>query len=77
MKHFSVHFNVHIQLQIVILNNFENCRPPFKMKPRTRRVPKIGKNTLENCNVQNFDDQVKGVVGAHMKEYRNKWKTAA
>jgi hypothetical protein len=25
---FLVHFNVHIPLQIVILNNFENCRSP-------------------------------------------------
>jgi hypothetical protein len=40
---FSVHFNVHIPLQIVILNNFENSRSPSKMKPCTRRVPKIGK----------------------------------
>jgi hypothetical protein len=29
-KHFSVHFNVHIPKQIVFLNNFENCRSPFK-----------------------------------------------
>jgi hypothetical protein len=47
MKHFSVHFrdfNVHIPLQIVILNNFENCRSPSKMKPCTIRGPEIGKN---------------------------------
>jgi hypothetical protein len=43
MKHFSVHFNVHTPLQIVILNNFENCRSPSKMKPRTARGPEIGK----------------------------------
>jgi hypothetical protein len=30
MKQFSVHFNVHIPIQIVFLNNFENCRSPFK-----------------------------------------------
>jgi hypothetical protein len=47
------------------------------MKPCTRRVPKIGKKTLESCNIQNFDNQVKAVVGAHMKEYRNKWQTTA
>jgi hypothetical protein len=47
------------------------------MKPCTRGVPKIGKKTLEICNVQNIDNQVKAVVGAHMKEYKNKWKTTA
>jgi hypothetical protein len=26
---------------------------------------------------KNFDNQVKAVVGAHMKEYRNKWQTTA
>jgi hypothetical protein len=46
------------------------------MKPCTRRVPKIGKNTRELC-VQNFDNQVKAAVGAHMKEYKNKWQTTA
>jgi hypothetical protein len=44
MKHLSVHFNVHPHIQIVFLNNFEYCRSPFKMKPFTRRGPKIGKN---------------------------------
>jgi hypothetical protein len=42
--------------------------PLSKMKPWTRRVPKIGKKTLESCNVQNIDNQVKAVDGAHMKE---------
>jgi hypothetical protein len=51
--------------------------PLSKIKPCTRRVPKIGKKTLESCNVQNFDNQVKAVVGAHMKEYRKKWQTTA
>jgi hypothetical protein len=49
---FSGHFNLHkpIQIvQIVFFENFENCRSPFKMKPCTRRVPKIGKKTLEIC----------------------------
>jgi hypothetical protein len=27
--------------------------------------------------VQNFDNQVKAVVDAHMKEYKNKWQTPA
>ncbi len=26
-------------------------------------------------NAENFDNQVKAVIGAHMKEYRNKWQT--
>jgi hypothetical protein len=26
---------------------------------------------------QNFDYQVKAVVGAHKKEYKNKWQTTA
>ncbi len=52
--------------------------PLSKLKPSTRRVPKIGKKrTLESCNVQNFDNQVKAVVAAHMKEYKNKWQTTA
>jgi hypothetical protein len=49
--------------------------PLSKMKPCTRRVPKIGKKTLEICNVQNIDNQA--VVGAHVKEYKNKWQTTA
>ncbi len=48
------------------------------MKPCTKRVPKIGKKkTLESCNVQNFENQWKAVVGAHVKEYKNKWLTTA
>jgi hypothetical protein len=31
----------------------------------------------EICNVQNIDNQVKAVVGAHIKEYKNKWQTTA
>jgi hypothetical protein len=50
--------------------------PLSKMKPCTRKVPKIGKKPRELC-VQNFENQVKAVVGAHMKEYRNKWQTTA
>jgi hypothetical protein len=42
------------------------------MKPCTRRVPKIGKKTLERCN-----EQVKAVVVALMRRYRNKWQTTA
>jgi hypothetical protein len=30
MKRFLVQFNVHTPIQIVFLNNFENCRSPFK-----------------------------------------------
>jgi len=30
MKFFSVHLNVHTHIQVVFLNNFENCRSPFK-----------------------------------------------
>jgi len=30
MKRFSVHFNVHTHIQVVFLNNFENCRSPIK-----------------------------------------------
>jgi hypothetical protein len=30
VNRFSVHFYVHTPLQIVYLNNFENCRSPFK-----------------------------------------------
>jgi hypothetical protein len=51
--------------------------PLSKMKPCTRRVPKIGKKTLESCNVQNIDNKVKAVNAAHMKEYKNKWQTTA
>jgi hypothetical protein len=51
--------------------------PLSKMKPCTRRVPKIGKKTLEIWYVQNIDNQVKAVVGAHIKEYKNKWQTKA
>jgi hypothetical protein len=47
------------------------------MKLCTRRVPKTGKKTLESCNVQNIDNQVNAVNGAHMKEYKNKWQTTA
>ena len=68
MKHFSVHFNVQAPLQIVFLNNLKIVGPLSKMKPCTRRGPKIGKKTLESCDVQIFDNQVNAVVGAHMKE---------
>jgi hypothetical protein len=40
---FSVHFNLHKPIQIVFLKNFEIVGPLSKMKPCTRRVPKIGK----------------------------------
>jgi hypothetical protein len=47
MKRFSVHFHVHTPIQIVLLNNFKIVGPLSKLKPCTRRVPKIGKNTRE------------------------------
>ncbi len=43
MNHFLVHFNVHIPLQIVFVNNFETVGPFQKWNPAPRRVPKIGK----------------------------------
>ncbi len=74
MTRFSVHFNVHTLMQIVFLNNFENCRSPFKNEPcKFPRQVKI----LESCDVQNFGNQVNAVVGAHMKEYRNTCQTTA
>ncbi len=72
MKRFSVHFNLHKPVQILKI-----VGPLSKMKPCTRRVSKIGKKTLEICNVQNRDNQVKAVVGALMMEYKNKWQTTA
>ncbi len=62
-----MHFNVHTTIQIVFLNSLKIVGPLSKMKPCTRRDPKIGKNTRELC-VQTFDNQVNTVVGAHMKE---------
>jgi hypothetical protein len=67
MKRFSMHFDVHTLAQIVFFNNFVSCRSLFKKNPCTSRGPKIGKITLENCNVHNFDNQVDVVVGALMK----------
>jgi hypothetical protein len=43
MKRFSVHFTVQTPLQIVFLNNLKIVGPLSKMKPCTRRGPKIGK----------------------------------
>jgi hypothetical protein len=40
---FSEHFNVQTPLQIVFLNHLKIVGPLSKMKPCTRRVPKIGK----------------------------------
>ncbi len=67
MKRFSVHFIVHTPIQIVFFNNLKIVSPLSKMKPCTRRGSKIGKKTLESCDVH-FDNQVNAVVGAHMKE---------
>jgi hypothetical protein len=44
------------------------------MKPCARRVPKIGKKNTRELYVQNFDNQVKTVVGAHMKESKTSGK---
>jgi hypothetical protein len=44
IKLFSVHFNVQTSIQIVFLNNLKIVGPLSKMKPCTRRDPKIGKN---------------------------------
>ncbi len=68
MKRFSVHFTLQARLQIVFLNNLKIVCPLSKMKPCTRRGPKIGKKTLGSCHVQTFDNQLNAVVGAHMKE---------
>ncbi len=68
MKRFSVHFTVQTPLQIVFLNILKIVGPLSKMKPCTRRGPKIGKKTPESCDAQTFDNQVNAVVGAHMKE---------
>jgi hypothetical protein len=70
-------FNVHTHIQVAFLNNFKIVGPLSKMKPCTRRVPKISKKTLANCNVHIFDNQLKAVVDAHIREYRNKWQTTA
>ncbi len=43
IKLFSVHFTVQTPLQIVFLNNFEDCRSPSKMKPCTMTGPEISK----------------------------------
>ncbi len=76
MKRFSVHFNLHKPVQIVFFKTLKIVGPLSNMKPCTRRVPKIGR-TLESCNVQNIENQVKAVNGAHMTEYKNKWQTTA
>jgi hypothetical protein len=77
MKRFSVHFYLDKPIQIVFLKTLKIVGPLSKMKPCTRRVPKIGKKTLESCTVQNIDYQVTAVNGTHMKEYKNKWQTTA
>jgi hypothetical protein len=48
--------------------------PLSKMKPCTRRVPKIGKKTLESCNVQNIDNQVTAVNVAQKQMANNSLK---
>ena len=77
MKRFSVHFIGTNLYKLCSLKTLKIVGPLSKLKPCTRRVPKIGKKTLDSCNVQNIDNQVKAVNGAHMKEYKNKWQTTA
>ena len=72
MERFSVHFNLHKPIQIVFFKNFENFRSPFKNETLHQESSQDRKKTLEICNVQNIDNQVKAVVGALMKEYKNK-----
>jgi hypothetical protein len=76
-ERFSVHFNLHKPIQIVFFKNFENCRSPFKNETLHQESSKDRLKTLESSNVQNIDNQVKAVNGAHMKEYKNKWQTTA
>jgi hypothetical protein len=61
----------------VLLNKFDNCSSPSKVKPCTKRGPEIGTKILKSFNVQDFDNQVNAVFGPHMKGYRNKWKTTS
>ncbi len=68
MKRFSVHFNLHKPIQIMFLNFFENYRSPFKNETLHQESSQDRQKTLENCNVQNFDNQVKAVVAAHVKK---------
>jgi hypothetical protein len=49
MKRFSVHFNLHKSIQIVFFKIFKIVGPLSKMKSCTKRVPQIGKKTLESC----------------------------
>ena len=49
MTRFSVHFNVHTPVQIVFLNNFENCRS-FKNETLHKESSQDRLNkTLESC----------------------------
>ncbi len=75
MKRLSLHFDLHKPIQIVFFKNFENYRSPFKNETLHQESSQV-KNTRE-LYVQNFDNQVKAVVGAHKKEYINKWQTTA
>jgi hypothetical protein len=64
MKRFSVHFNVHTLLQIIILNNFENCRSPSKMKPCTMRGSEIDKKKYQRVVMYKIlTNQLNAVVG--------------
>ncbi len=67
---FFVHFTVQTPLHIVFLNNLKIVGPLSKMKPCTRRGPKIGKKTLESCDVQ-----TKTII-KKFQSYKNFDKTA-
>jgi hypothetical protein len=43
MKRFSVHFNLHKPIKLCSLKTLKIVGPLSKMKPCTRKVPKIGK----------------------------------
>ncbi len=55
MKRFSVHFNVYTPIQIVFLNNFENCGSPFKNETMHQESSQNRyKKTQESCDLPNF-----------------------
>jgi hypothetical protein len=77
MTRFSVHFNLHKPIQIVFFKNFENCRSPFKNETLHQESSQDRLKNTRELNGKKFDNQVKAVASAHMKEYKNKWQTTA
>ncbi len=55
--------------------------PPFSASQQAGRGLMNNIRTIcaeqKRCDVHKFDNQVNAVVGAHVKEYRNKWQIAA